>query len=109
MTDIIVAILIISGWIYIAMRRGGAAAGCHGDSSYGSGPEHGEEESKENVPKLGKEVREMAKDPVCGMNVDEKKAAATYEYKGITYYFCSVGCRDKFVKAPEKFIKQETK
>lgn len=92
------------------MRRGGAGTGCcHGGSAHGNGPEHGEEVSKENVLKLGKEVREMAKDPVCGMNVDEKKAAATYEYKGITYCFCSVGCRDKFVQAPEKFIKQEKK
>ncbi|MFC1968978.1 YHS domain-containing protein [Chloroflexota bacterium] len=28
----------------------------------------------------------MAKDPVCGMDVDEKTAAATSEYKGKTYY-----------------------
>ena len=30
----------------------------------------------------------MAKDPVCGMDVDEKKAAATSEYKKKNYYFC---------------------
>lgn len=30
----------------------------------------------------------MAKDPVCKMTVDEKKAAATSIYKGKTYYFC---------------------
>jgi YHS domain-containing protein len=29
----------------------------------------------------------MAVDPVCGMEVDEKKAAATYEFKGKTIYF----------------------
>jgi YHS domain-containing protein len=29
----------------------------------------------------------MAKDPVCGMTVDEKKAAAKSEYMGKTYYF----------------------
>jgi YHS domain-containing protein len=51
----------------------------------------------------------MAVDPVCGMEVDEKKAAATYEYKGKTYYFCAVGCKDKFVKTPEKFLKEEKK
>jgi len=28
----------------------------------------------------------MAKDSVCGMHVDEKKAAATTQYKGRTYY-----------------------
>lgn len=51
----------------------------------------------------------MAIDPVCGMNVDEKKAAATYEYKGKTYYFCAVGCKEKFAQAPEKFVKQGKK
>ena len=46
----------------------------------------------------------MAKDPVCDMDVDEKKAAATYEYKGKTYYFCAVGCKERFEKDPEKFL-----
>jgi YHS domain-containing protein len=45
----------------------------------------------------------MAKDPVCGMNVDEKKAAATAAYGGKTYYFCSAGCKTTFEKAPEKY------
>ena len=49
----------------------------------------------------------MAIDPVCGMNVDEEKAAAKYEYQGKTYYFCAVGCKEKFAQAPEKFVKQE--
>ena len=45
----------------------------------------------------------MAKDPVCGMTVDEKKAAATTSYQGRTYYFCSAGCKVTFEKAPEQF------
>ena len=48
----------------------------------------------------------MAEDPVCGMDVDEKEAAATLEYKGKTYYFCAVGCKDKFAQNPEKFLKK---
>ncbi len=48
----------------------------------------------------------MAKDPVCGMNVDEKEAAATYEYKGKTYYFCAVACKQKFAQNPEKFLRK---
>lgn len=51
----------------------------------------------------------MAIDPICGMKVEEKKAAATYEYKGKTYYFCAAACKEKFVQSPEKFIKQEKK
>ncbi len=47
----------------------------------------------------------MAKDPICGMNVDEIKAAGTAVYKGKTYYFCSAGCKTKFEKEPEKYAK----
>ena len=45
----------------------------------------------------------MAKDPVCGMNVDEKKAAGKVSHKGKTYYFCSANCKTQFEKAPEKY------
>jgi Cu+-exporting ATPase len=46
----------------------------------------------------------MAKDPVCGMSVDEKKAAATAGHEGKTYYFCAAGCKDKFVKNPKQYF-----
>jgi YHS domain-containing protein len=46
----------------------------------------------------------MAIDPVCGMEVDERKAAATSEYKGNKYYFCAVGCKKAFDKEPEKYL-----
>ena len=38
----------------------------------------------------------MAIDPICGMEVDEKTALSV-EYEGKAYYFCSPGCRDKFL------------
>ncbi len=47
----------------------------------------------------------MAIDPVCGMTVDEKKAAVTSDYKGKKYYFCAVGCKKAFDKSPEKYLK----
>lgn len=47
----------------------------------------------------------MAKDPVCGMNVDEKKAAAKSDYSGKTYYFCSVACKKAFDQNPAKYAK----
>ena len=53
-----------------------------------------------------KEVVEMAKDPVCGMEVEEKKAAAKAEYKGKTYYFCAAGCKKAFLENPEKYLKK---
>lgn len=46
----------------------------------------------------------MAVDPVCGMDVDERKAAGTSDYRGQTYYFCSSGCKAAFDKAPDKFV-----
>lgn len=49
----------------------------------------------------------MAKDPVCGMEVDEKKAAAKSEYKGKTYYFCAPGCKIAFDENPEKYVEEE--
>ena len=45
----------------------------------------------------------MAKDPVCGMTVDEKKAAATASFQGQRYYFCSAGCKAAFEKTPERY------
>src|SRR5262245_25324203 len=44
------------------------------------------------------------RDPVCGMNVVPDKAAASFSHEGTTYYFCSVGCRDKFARDPERFL-----
>ncbi len=46
----------------------------------------------------------MAKDPVCGMQVDEKKAGGKSEYQGQTYYFCSPGCKASFDKDPQKYV-----
>jgi YHS domain-containing protein len=55
-----------------------------------------------------KEVIAMAKDPVCGMTVDEQSAAGTSEYQGQTYYFCSKGCKAAFDKEPEKYVTQQS-
>ncbi len=48
----------------------------------------------------------MVKDPVCGMNVDEKKATDKSLYQGRTYYFCSPGCKQAFDKEPQKYVGQ---
>jgi YHS domain-containing protein len=52
---------------------------------------------------------EMATDPVCKMQVDEKTAPAKSEYQGKTYYFCAVGCKQAFEKAPEKYLGKQAK
>jgi len=38
----------------------------------------------------------MAKDPICGMTVDEATALHA-ERDGETFYFCSEHCRKKFL------------
>lgn len=51
-----------------------------------------------------KEMKDVFKDPVCGMEVSKLTAPATSEHKGKTYYFCAEICRDKFEKEPDKYI-----
>jgi YHS domain-containing protein len=46
----------------------------------------------------------MAVDPVCGMKVEEAKAAALSEYKGKKYYFCAISCKKAFDQNPEKYL-----
>ena len=41
----------------------------------------------------------MAKDPICGMTVDEATALHA-ERDGETFYFCSEHCREKFLSTP---------
>lgn len=47
----------------------------------------------------------MTKDPVCGMAIDETKAAATAVYQGRTYHFCSESCKSKFLQDPARYTK----
>ncbi len=46
----------------------------------------------------------MAVDPVCQMTVEPARAAAQSTYRGQTYYFCAVGCKQQFDKDPEKYL-----
>ncbi len=46
-----------------------------------------------------------AKDPVCGMMVDEKRNAGSSSYQGKTFYFCSAGCKSTFDRNPARFAK----
>ena len=46
----------------------------------------------------------MATDPVCKMSVEPAKAAAQSTYKSQTYYFCALGCKQKFDREPETYL-----
>ncbi|MDA4112686.1 MAG: heavy metal translocating P-type ATPase [Thaumarchaeota archaeon] len=47
----------------------------------------------------------MAKDPICGMFVDESTAELKAEVRGVTYYFCSESCMREFL-SPEKELRK---
>lgn len=44
-----------------------------------------------------------ALDPVCGMTVSVPGAAIAVEHDGATYWFCSTGCRARFVSEPDRY------
>jgi Cu+-exporting ATPase len=39
------------------------------------------------------------------MRVSQSDAAGNYEYQGETYYFCSLGCAEKFRAHPDRYLK----
>lgn len=47
----------------------------------------------------------MAKDPICGMFVEEKLDSIRYRTKGKEYLFCSTQCQHEFIE-PEKELKK---
>lgn len=45
-----------------------------------------------------------AVDPVCGMAVDPQTTPHRADLEGIAYFFCSAGCRAKFMARPQDYI-----
>jgi xanthine dehydrogenase accessory factor len=45
-----------------------------------------------------------AKDPVCGMLVNESEPKYISSYRGETYCFCGAGCKQAFDKQPEAYL-----
>jgi len=49
----------------------------------------------------------MVKDVVCGMDISDglaKEQKKTAKYNGKTYYFCSIDCKDAFIRNPKKYL-----
>ncbi len=46
---------------------------------------------------------EEAVDPICGMTVVVATARHTAEFGGRTFYFCCGGCREKFLREPQRY------
>ena len=66
-------------------------AACRGGHSSGTPHEHGHK----------------MKDPVCGMSVDPETAKHHAAHGGQNYYFCSAGCRTKFIADPDRYLASE--
>lgn len=49
----------------------------------------------------------LAKDPVCGMDVELATARHSHDHDGTAYYFCCPHCRAKFVKDPARYLTPE--
>jgi len=50
------------------------------------------------------EKREVVTDPVCGMKLEPEMAHSRLEYEGMTVYFCSSACEEKFKSDPQKYL-----
>ena len=46
----------------------------------------------------------LAKDPVCGMNVNPSTSRYHTAHGGKTYHFCCAGCLQKFTADPQKYV-----
>ncbi|HEY8618387.1 heavy metal translocating P-type ATPase [Phenylobacterium sp.] len=70
---------------------------------HGHGHAHGHDHGHDHAAAPAHAV----KDPVCGMSVDPATAAHRAEHQGQPYYFCSAGCRTKFVADPQRYLSPE--
>lgn len=66
-------------------------------------------DSESRMKAAGKgRVGPAARDPVCGMEVDERRAAAAgqrAEHQGATYFFCADECRKRFEADPARYAR----
>jgi YHS domain-containing protein len=49
----------------------------------------------------------MALDLVCGMHVERSSEAVSITYDRRRFFFCSKGCRDRFLQWPQRFLGRE--
>ena len=52
-------------------------------------------------------MAEKIMDPVCLMEIEKDTAAGPVEHMGKTFYFCCVGCKERFEKDPMKYMNNE--
>src|SRR5690625_4464568 len=74
-----------------------AAAVRHDHSAHGHGHDHARAGTAD-------QNAHQVKDPVCGMMVDPHTTQHKAEHAGRPYYFCSAGCRTKFLADPDRYL-----
>ena len=57
---------------------------------------------------VAQDAAHKVKDPVCGMMVDPHTTEHKAEHACRPYYFCSAGCRTKFLADPERYLDPES-
>ena len=67
--------------------------------------EHGHTAADSSIAATGDlAARTTEKDSVCGMDVDPGTTPHHATHDGLEYYFCSGGCRTKFVADPDRYL-----
>ena len=66
------------------------------------------QERRHSDKERGAMATTIAKDPICGMDVDPNTARHTSEYEGQTYYFCSPACKKAFDADPRQHLGSES-
>jgi xanthine dehydrogenase accessory factor len=61
------------------------------------------------LPRQAAKPAVEAVDPVCGMTVTADASGRPLQHDGVTYYFCSAGCRRAFQNDPAAHLKRETR
>jgi P-type Cu+ transporter len=79
------------------VHGGGAKTCCGGDGAHAGHDHHQHHGAAAGGPAL-------ARDPVCGMNVDPATSKHRFDYRGETFHFCSSGCRTKFAADPKIYL-----
>jgi len=67
--------------------------------------EIGRDHDEEEFPMAHHQHDATAVDPICGMTVDPKSAAASREHDGVTFHFCSPGCAATFDADPHRYAR----
>ena len=93
-----------SGCCCSRMARGGPHLAEHRDHQHSPG--HGSHDHSDQEPD---KTKDGVRDPVCGMLVDPHTTQHRYQHEGRTYYFCSGGCRSKFIAEPTKYLTKSAK